>query len=189
MTIIALVAVLATVLRGGDDWTAHKGSAAVPIAFEHPADWTLQQQADVFVVASPHADEFRTLFATPVTADWATANETIKNTPEEATGFYAQTLDTLDPRGGAQQLQETLQSSLPGKVSVFSEVVQVSVGGQPAVRLEGSIADPQRGGQLDFTGWAVERADEPALVIYFCAPSRCDNALANRFIRSVSFPA
>ncbi|WP_371779591.1 serine/threonine protein kinase [Streptosporangium subroseum] len=188
VTIIALVAVLATVLRGGDDWTAQKGSAAVPIAFEHPADWTLQQQADVFVVASPHADEFRTLFATPVTADWATANETIKNTPEEATGFYAQTLDTLDPRGGAQQLQETLQSSLPGKVSVFSEVVQVSVGGQPAVRLEGSIADPQRGGQLDFTGWAVERADEPALVIYFCAPSRCDNALANRFIRSVSFP-
>jgi serine/threonine-protein kinase len=186
-TIVALVAVLATFLRGGDDWGVHEGSAAVPVGFEYPAGWTLEPQADVFVLASPRADEFRTLFATPVTADWATANETIKNTPEEATGVYAQTLDTLDPRGGAQQLQETLQSSLPGKVSVFSEVVQVSVGGQPAVRLEGSIADPQRGGRLDFVGWAVERPDEPALVIYFCAPSRCDNALANRFIRSVSF--
>ncbi|MDP9845379.1 serine/threonine-protein kinase [Streptosporangium lutulentum] len=188
VTIVALVAVLVTVLRGGgDDWTAYAGSAAVPIAFEHPGDWTLQPQADVFVVSSPQADEFRTLFATPVTADWATANETIKNTPEEATGLYAQTLDTLDPRSGAQQLQETLQSSLPGKVSVFSEVVQVRVGGYPAVRLQGSIADPQRGGQLDFTGWAVERPDEPALMIYFCAPGRCDNALANRFVGSVSF--
>ncbi|WP_345003454.1 serine/threonine-protein kinase [Streptosporangium album] len=185
--IIALVVVLATVMRGSDAWVAYEGSAAVPIAFERPGDWTLRPHADVFVVASPKVGEFDTLFGTPVTADWAAVNEIIKNTPEEATGVYAQTLDTLDPRSGAQQLQETLQSSLPGTVNVYSEVVQVRVGGKPAVRLEGSITDPQRGGRLDFTGWAVERADKPALMIYFCAPSTCDDALANRFVRSVSF--
>nr|BFE88427.1 hypothetical protein GCM10020093_110280 [Planobispora longispora] len=137
----------------------------------------------------PRAEEFRALFSTPVVADWAAVNEIIKSEPEEATGVFTQTLDTLDPRGGSQQLQETLQSSLPGTVSVFSQVVQVSVGGQPGVRLEGAIADPQRGGQLDFIGYAVERPDEPALVIYFCAQGRCDDSLANRLVRSVSFPS
>ncbi|WP_433254917.1 serine/threonine-protein kinase [Streptosporangium sp. CA-135522] len=185
--IVALVALLATVLRGGDAWVPYAGSAAVPIAFEHPGDWTPRPHADVFVVASPKAGEFDALFGTPVTADWAAVNEIIKDAPEQATGVYAQTLDTLDPRGGAQQLQETLQSSLPGTVSVYSEVVQVLVGGKPAVRLEGSITDPQRGGKLEFTGWAVERPDEPALMIYFCAPGGCDDAVANRLVRSVSF--
>ncbi|MFF5212609.1 serine/threonine-protein kinase [Streptosporangium sp. NPDC000396] len=189
VAIIALVAVLATVLRGGDEWVPYQGSAAVPIAFEHPGDWDLRPHADVFVMASPRVEEFQALFRTPVTADWAAVNEIIKSAPEEATGIYAQTLDTLDPRSGARQLQETLQSSLPGTVNVFSEVVQVRVGGQPAVRLEGSITDPQRGGRLDFTGWAAERPDEPALMIYFCAPGGCDDALANRFVRSVSFRA
>ncbi|WP_229810845.1 serine/threonine-protein kinase [Streptosporangium pseudovulgare] len=185
--IIALVATLATVLRGGDEWASYPGSPAVPIAFEHPGGWEPRPHADVFVVASPRAEDFRALFGTPVTADWATVNRIIRDAPEDAVGVYAQTLDTLDPRGNAQQLQETLQSSLPGTVNVFSEVVQVRVGGQPGVRLEGSIADPQRGGRLDFTGWAVERPDEPALVIYFCAPTACDDALADRFVRSVSF--
>ncbi|GAA3119613.1 serine/threonine-protein kinase [Streptosporangium carneum] len=185
--VVALVAVLATILRGGDAWTSYAGSSAVPIAFEHPGGWTPHPHADVFVVTSPRATEFDALFGTPVTADWATVNEIIKSSPGEATGIYAQTLDTLDPRGGTQQLQETLQSSLPGAVNVFSEVVQVRVGGQSAVRLEGSIADPQGGGKLDFTGWAVERPDEPALMIYFCAPGTCDVTLANRFVRSVSF--
>ncbi|MEV8630401.1 serine/threonine-protein kinase [Streptosporangium sp. NPDC051023] len=185
--VVALVAVLATVLRGGDAWTSYPGSSAVPIAFEHPGGWTLRPHADVFVVTSPKAEEFDALFGTPVTADWAAVNEIIKSSPAEATGIYAQTLDTLDPRSGAQQLQETLQSSLPGTVNVFSEVVQVRVGGEPAVRIEGSITDPQRGGKLDFTGWAVERPDEPALMIYFCAPGTCDATLANRFVRSVSF--
>ncbi|MFF4987443.1 serine/threonine-protein kinase [Streptosporangium saharense] len=185
--VVTLVAVLATVLRGGDTWAPYAGTAAVPISFEHPSGWTPRAHADVFVVVSPKAGEFDTLFGTPVTADWAAVNEIIKASPTEATGIYAQTLDTLDPRSGAQQLQETLQSSLPGTVNVFSEVVQVRVGGKPAVRLEGSITDPQRGGRLDFTGWAVERQDEPALMIYFCAPGTCDSALANRFVRSVSF--
>ncbi|MFJ2029117.1 serine/threonine protein kinase [Streptosporangium sp. NPDC087985] len=185
--IIALVAVLAMVLRGGDTWVSYEGSTAVPIAFDHPGDWTLRPHADVFVVASPKVEEFDALFGTPVTADWAAVNEIIRDAPEKATGVYAQTLATLDPRGGAQQLQETLQSSLPGAVNVYSEVVQVRVGGKPAVRLEGSITDPQRGGRLDFRGWAVERPGEPALMIYFCAPSRCDDALANRLVRSVSF--
>ncbi|MDP9861585.1 MULTISPECIES: serine/threonine-protein kinase [Streptosporangium] len=187
VAIIALVGVLATFLRGGEDWVPYAGSAAVPISFEHPGGWTPRPHADVFMVASPKAGEFDALFATPVTADWAAVNEIIKNTPEEATGLYAQTLDTLDPRGGAQQLQETLQSSLPGTVNVYAEVVQVLVGGRPAVRLEGSITDPQRGGKLEFLGWAVERPDEPALMIYFCAPGRCDDGLANRLVRSVSF--
>ncbi|MGJ6961607.1 serine/threonine protein kinase [Streptosporangium sp. G11] len=187
--IVALVAVLATFLRGGDTWAAYKGSSAVPVSFQYPGTWTLQPHADVFVAASPKVEQFRALFATPVTADWAAANEIIKDAPQDATGLYAQTLDTLDPRSGAKQLQETLQSSLPGTVSVFSQVVQVSVGGQPAVRLQGTIADPQRGGQLEFTGWVVDRQDEPALMIYFCASGRCDDAVANRFVRSVSFPA
>ncbi|WP_030921326.1 serine/threonine-protein kinase [Streptosporangium amethystogenes] len=186
--IVALVAMLATFLRGGDTWVAYQGSAAVPVAFQYPGAWTLQPHADVFVVASPRVEQFRALFATPVTADWATVNEIIKDAPQDAGGLYVQTLDTLDPRSGAKQLQETMQSSLPGTVSVFSQVVQVSVGGQPAIRLQGTIADPQRGGQLEFTGWVVERPDEPALIIYFCASGRCDNATANRLVRSVSFP-
>ncbi|GAA3445493.1 serine/threonine-protein kinase [Planomonospora venezuelensis] len=188
--IVALVTVLALILRGGGDaWEPYRGSAAVPVAFEHPEGWTALQHADAFTVAAPRAEEFRALFSTPVTADWAAVNEIIKTEPEEATGVYTQTLDTLDPRGGAQQLQETLQSSLPGTVSVFSQVVQVSVAGQPGVRLEGSIADPQRGGQLDFVGYAVERPEEPALMIYFCAPGGCDDSVANRLVRSVSFPS
>ncbi|GAA3033588.1 serine/threonine-protein kinase [Streptosporangium longisporum] len=187
--IVVLVAVLASFLRGGDAWAQYRGSSAVPVAFEHPDGWTLEPHADVFVMASPRSDRFRALFATPVTADWAAANEIIKATPQEATGLYAQTLDTLDPRSGAERLQETLQSSLPGTVSVFSQVVQVSVGGKTASRLQGTIADPQRGGRLDFTGWVVDRPDEAALLIYFCAPGTCDDAIALRFVRSVSFPA
>ncbi|WP_440097631.1 serine/threonine-protein kinase [Streptosporangium sp. H16] len=187
--IVALVAVLATFLRGDDTWVAYEGSPAVPVAFQYPGTWTLEPHADVFVAASPKVEQFRALFATPVTADWAAANEIIKDAPQDAAGFYAQTLDTLDPFSGAKQLQETLQSSLPGTVSVFSQVVQVSVGGRNASRLQGTIADPQRGGQLEFTGWVVERQDEPALLIYFCSSGRCDDAVANRFVRSVSFPA
>ncbi|MGC5011253.1 serine/threonine-protein kinase [Streptosporangium sp. DT93] len=186
--IVVLVALLATFLRGGDAWAAYDGSAAVPIAFQHPGGWTLEPHADVFVMASPRVDRFRALFATPVTADWAGANEIIKDAPKDATGLYAQTLDTLDPRSGAERLQEALQSSLPGTVSVFSQVVQTNVGGRTASRLQGTIADPQRGGQLDFTGWVVDRPDEAALLIYFCAPGTCDTATALRFVQSVSFP-
>ncbi|GHH63197.1 hypothetical protein GCM10017673_03640 [Streptosporangium violaceochromogenes] len=187
VAIVALTALLVAFLRGGDAWASYPGTSAVPVAFEHPGGWTTRPHADVFTVTSPRVAEFDALFGTPVTADWAAVNEIIKNAPEEATGIYTQTLDTLDPRGGTQQLQETLQSSLPGTVNVFSEKVQVRVGGQSAVRVEGAIIDPQRGGKLDFTGWAVERPDRPALMIYFCAPGTCDDGLANRFARSVSF--
>jgi serine/threonine-protein kinase len=96
-----------------------------------------------------------------------------------------QILDTLDPNAQTQELQETLQSSLPGGVSITSGVVQVSVGGRPGVRIEGAIADPQGGGRLDFIGYAVDRKGEAALLVYFCAPNTCQDSVAQRIAGSV----
>ncbi|RBQ20152.1 serine/threonine protein kinase [Spongiactinospora rosea] len=184
--IVAVAAVLAVLLRGGEsEWTRYAGSAAAPLRFDHPGDWVARTHTDVFTVASPHGAAFERLFVTPVSADWSEANRLLRDDPETATGLFVQVLDTLDPNAGVQDLQETLRSSLPGTVSITSGIVQVPVGGRPAVRIEGTLADPQGGGNLDLIGYAVDRPGAAALLVYFCAPGTCRDDVAQRIAGSV----
>ncbi|MDF5755706.1 serine/threonine-protein kinase [Spongiactinospora sp. TRM90649] len=185
--IVAAAAVLSIMLRGTGEieWARYDGSKAAPLRFDYPQDWTTKTHADLFTVASPHGTEFERLFVTPVSADWTETNRLLRADPATATGLYVQVLDTLDPNAQAQELQETLQSSMPGGVSITSGVVQVSVGGRPAVRIEGALADPQGGGRLDFVGYAIDRQGAAALLVYFCAPNTCQDTVAQRIAGSV----
>ncbi|GLW10633.1 hypothetical protein Misp01_57610 [Microtetraspora sp. NBRC 13810] len=181
-----LAAVL--VLRGGEqEWARYDGSVAAPMRFEYPADWTARTHTDLFAVASPPdtVPVFEMLFVTPVSGDWADANQIIATDPEAATGVYALILDTLDVNAPVGDLQEGLQSILPGTVSVSGAPVPVRVGARPAIRLKGAIGDPQDGGRLEFTAYAIDRPGEVALLVYFCAPAGCQDPVAERIAESV----
>jgi serine/threonine protein kinase len=187
-SVVAAIGALALALylvlgAGQTSWTRFEGAPGAPVKFDHPSGWTARTQGDLFVVASPHPAEFAALFGTPIKADWSPVNRIITEDPATATGVYVQVLDTLDWKGDAQQLQDTLQSVLPGPVKV-ADVVQARVAGRSAARMEGSISDPLGGGRMEFVGFAIDRPRTPALMIYFCVAGSCDDSLVDRVVHS-----
>ncbi|MBB5132820.1 serine/threonine-protein kinase [Thermocatellispora tengchongensis] len=186
--IVAAAMALALVLRGGEaDWKRYAPTVAAPISFEYPGEWTARTHTDLFAIASEQVDVFERLFVTPVSADWASANQVIRDDPEAATGVYAQVLATVTADSQADEVTDALSSSLPGQVSVPSEPVQVTVGGQPGVRLKGAVSDPQNGGRLDFTAYVVDHQGGTVLLIYYCAAAGCQDSVAERIAGSVEF--
>ena len=54
--------------------------------------------------------------------------------------------------------------------------------------MTGTISDPAQNGTLEFTAYVVRRDDEPtALLTFFCAPGRCDKAVMEHAVSTVTF--
>ncbi|MEV5409316.1 serine/threonine-protein kinase [Thermopolyspora sp. NPDC052614] len=188
------LAVVALVLfnPGGQSpvtWHTFSGNLAAPFTFSHPAEWSTRVHGDEYVIISPSAAEFETLFSVPLVSDWTTVNRIINSEdPGRAAGILAQVNNTLDV-SDVQHLKDTLPAVLPGPVGFGSEPTAATVGGRPGFRVTGTINDPQQGGRLDFVAYLVRRAQgQPtALITFFCAPGRCDNSMIDRVVGSVAF--
>ncbi|NUT40717.1 MAG: serine/threonine protein kinase [Thermoactinospora sp.] len=187
---VALILLLALGGLGGGsepEWTAYKGNPGAPVAYEHPADWTVRTHEDLFSVASPKAQEFETLFLAGVGADWTPVSALMKSEPESVTGLYVQLADGIDYNADAAQLKGALDTILPGEVEIGVKPVTDSLGTTTAARrFEGTMVDRKsRTSSLSFTGYVVDRPGKRLLMLYFCAATACSDTTQER-IRSSS---
>lgn len=188
-TLVAAVAALALVAfiimsHRGDTWSRYQTSTAAPLTFDYPGDWTVRTHRDLFAVASPHAQEFESLFVAGPGADWSTVSQIVAEDPDAASGVYVQTSDTLDPAGDSEQMKAKMEVMLPGEVDV-GKPVQDQAGNRPATRFDGSLRDPATGARLAFVSYVIDREPKTMLVMYFCAKTTCDDATQTRIRQSV----
>ncbi|MGW0803213.1 serine/threonine protein kinase [Nonomuraea sp. NPDC002799] len=188
-TLVAAVAALALVAmiimnHRGDTWSRYQTSAAAPLTFEYPGDWTSRTHQDLFAVASPHAQEFEALFVAGPGADWSAISSVVTEDPEGASGVYVQVADTLDASGTSELMKAKMESLLPGEVDL-GKPVQDQAGNSPATRFDGSLHDPASGTRLGFVSYVIDRRPKTMLVMYFCAKATCDDATQTRIRQSV----
>ncbi|MEQ4716561.1 protein kinase [Nonomuraea sp. B19D2] len=188
-TLVAAVAALALVImiimnHRGDTWSRYKTSAAAPLTFEYPGDWTVRTHQDLFAVASPHAQEFESLFVAGPGADWTAVAQIVEDDPDSASGVYVQVSDTLDAGGTSDQMKAKMEALLPGQVDV-GKPVQDQAGTSPATRFDGALHDPGSGTRLGFVSYVIDRQPKTMLVMYFCAKTTCDDATQARIRQSV----
>ncbi|MBF8190853.1 protein kinase [Nonomuraea sp. K274] len=191
-TLVAAVAALALVAmiimnHRGDTWSRYTTSAAAPLTFEYPGDWTVRTHRDLFAVASPHATEFESLFVAGPGADWSAVSQIVADDPDSASGVYVQVSDTLDARGDSEQMRAKMEVLLPGQVDL-GKPVQDQAGNKPATRFDGALHDPDTGTRLGFVSYVIEREPSTMLVMYFCAKTTCDDATQTRIRQSVHLP-
>ncbi|MEV4114406.1 serine/threonine-protein kinase [Nonomuraea sp. NPDC049695] len=188
-TLVAAVAALALVVmiimnHRSDTWSRYKTSAAAPLTFEYPGDWTVRTHQDLFAVASPHAQEFESLFVAGPGADWTAVSQIVEDDPDSASGVYVQVSDTLDANGTSDQMKAKMEALLPGQVDV-GKPVQDQAGTSPATRFDGALHDPGSGTRLGFVSYVIDRQPKTMLVMYFCAKTTCDDATQARIRQSV----
>ncbi|WP_433441440.1 serine/threonine protein kinase [Nonomuraea sp. CA-141351] len=188
-TLVAAVAALALVImiimnHRSDTWSHYKTSAAAPLTFEYPGDWTVRTHQDLFAVASPHAPEFESLFVAGPGADWTAVSQIVADDPDSASGVYVQVSDTLDASGTSDQMKAKMEALLPGEVDV-GKPVQDQAGTSPATRFDGALHDPASGTRLGFVSYVIDRQPKTMLVMYFCAKTACDDATQARIRQSV----
>jgi serine/threonine-protein kinase len=188
-TLVAAVAALALVAliimnHRGDTWSHYKTSAAAPLTFEYPGDWTVRTHQDLFAVVSPHAQEFESLFVAGPGADWTAISQVVEDDPDAASGVYVQVSDTLDASGNSEQMKAKMEALLPGQVDVGKPVPD-QAGSSPATRFDGSLHDPGTGTRLGFVSYVIDRQPKTMLVMYFCAKTTCDDATQTRIRQSV----
>ncbi|MFC4119246.1 serine/threonine protein kinase [Nonomuraea zeae] len=188
-TLVAAVAALALVAmiimnHRSDTWSRYKTSAAAPLTFEYPADWTVRTHQDLFAVVSPHAQEFESLFVAGPGADWTRVSSIVSDEPDSAAGVYVQVSDTLDASGSSEQMKAKMEVLLPGQVDVGKPVPD-QAGSSPATRFDGALHDPETGTRLGFVSYVIDRQPKTMLVMYFCAKATCDDATQTRIRQSV----
>ncbi|MFE3448224.1 serine/threonine protein kinase [Nonomuraea sp. NPDC059194] len=177
------VAVVLVLSSGGEGMLTYKPTTGVPMTFEYPDSWTARTHADLFAVASPSAPQFDSLFAASAGADWSQVDAL---EPTDATGVYVTLADTLDPSADLQGIQDTLNTMLPGKVTVTQEPTEALLAGRKATKFEGIMRSSTTTGALNVTGYLVDTPTRPALFLYFCAPAACDPALLAKIRTSVA---
>ncbi|MEV4169068.1 protein kinase [Nonomuraea sp. NPDC049709] len=188
-TLVAAVAALALVAfvimnNRGETWTDYKTSAAAPLTFEYPGDWTVRTHQDLFAVASPHAAEFEELFVAGPGADWSKIKEITDGDPDSVAGVYVQVSDTLDASGTSELMKPKMEALLPGQVDL-GKPVQDQAGNSPATRFDGTLHDPASGTRLAFVSYVIDREPKTMLIMYFCAKATCDDATQARIRQSV----
>ncbi|MFI7417981.1 serine/threonine protein kinase [Nonomuraea sp. NPDC049684] len=189
VTLVAAVAALTLVAmiifnHRGDTWSRYAASAAAPLAFEYPGDWSARTHQDLFAVASPHATEFESLFVAGPGADWSAISQIVADDPDSAVGVYVQVSDTLDAGGDSEQMKSKMDNLLPGQVDL-GKPVQDQAGSSPATRFDGVLHDPAGGTRLGFVSYVIDRQPKTMLVMYFCAKNTCDDAVQTRIRQSV----
>lgn len=191
-TLVAAVAALALVAvvimnNRGESWTRYKTSAAAPLTFDYPGDWTVRTHQDLFAVASPHAQELEQLFVAGPGADWSRIAEIFDDDPESLSGVYVQVSDTLDASGTSELMKPKMEALLPGQVDLGKPVLD-QAGNSPATRFDGSLHDPGTGTRLGFVSYVIDREPKTMLVMYFCPRTTCDDAVQARIRQSVHVP-
>ncbi|NRQ38820.1 serine/threonine protein kinase [Nonomuraea sp. NN258] len=188
-TLVAAVAALALVAmiilnHRGDTWIRYQASSAAPLTFEYPGDWTARTHQDLFALASPHAEEFESLFVAGPDADWAPIAALIADDRESVSGLYVQVSEAIDVNAPSESMKAKMDVFLPGEVTL-SKPAQDKAGTSPATRYDGSLVDPESGTRLGFVGYVIDRQPKRVLLMYFCAQTTCDGPAHDRIRDSV----
>ncbi|MFI7613364.1 serine/threonine protein kinase [Nonomuraea terrae] len=191
-TLVAAAAALALVAfivvsEQAETWLRYKTSAAAPLTFDHPGNWTVRTHQDLFAVVSPHASAFEELFVAGPGADWTAVSEIVAGEPDSVSGVYVQVSDTLDAGGTSEQMKAKMEALLPGQVDLGRPVPD-QAGNRPATRFDGALHDPGTGTRLGFVSYVIEREPKTMLIMYFCARATCDDATQTRIRQSVHVP-
>lgn len=175
--LVAAAAAALLLTRGGT--ATYPGSSAAPFSFAYPDSWSVRAHSDVSVIASPKADEFETLFQTPVFADWSRVSAL---GPDDSVGVFAGVSDTLNT---PSTIAANLPGLLPGKVTLNAPS-STAVAGTTATRYQGSLSDPKGGPtRLDLTVLVIPHSPSAAYLVYFCAPSSCDAEVSGTLASSL----
>ncbi|MCW2876648.1 MAG: Serine/threonine protein kinaselike protein [Sphaerisporangium sp.] len=167
----------------------YPGATAAPLSFEYPGGWQASTHADEYVIVSPAAAEFDTLFSVPIASDWTAVNALLAAHPEQATGVFTELNDTITTSDTPETLKRSLSFVLPGPAEFASAPTTATVAGKPAFRLTGVVNDPGQQGRLDLVVYIVGRGQgQPvALITFFCPPAKCDQTLIEHVIGSARF--
>ncbi|MBP2702577.1 protein kinase [Microbispora sp. RL4-1S] len=195
LAILVSIAVAATLIltRGGDTaatWNTYPGSVAAPFTMAYPSTWgNAKTNSDQWMIASPSVEEFNALFAVPGNGDWSKVGPIISQRPDQAVGVFGQVSNAISTTDSPLDLQQSLQSVLPGTIGYTGAPVAATVGAAPAFKLSGVMSDPQQTTRLDFTAYVVRRdaGDTSVLITFFCPSGRCDQTLIDHMINSVAF--
>ncbi|MFC6085022.1 serine/threonine-protein kinase [Sphaerisporangium aureirubrum] len=193
--VVVALAVAATLLFGqGTSPLATKdktypGTTAAPFTFQYPGGWSAVTHADEYVVASPAAAQFDTLFSVPIASDWSAVNQLLATTPDQATGVFARVSDTITTSDSPEELKRSLSFVLPGPADFASAPSTATVAGRPAFKLTGVVNDPAQQGRLDLVVYIVSRGQgQPVVLIaFFCPPARCSATAMDHLIGTVAF--
>ncbi|GAA3822029.1 hypothetical protein GCM10022226_48030 [Sphaerisporangium flaviroseum] len=191
--VLASVAVVATLLASQGSTPLgtkrYPGTTAAPISFEYPGGWDARTHADEYVIVSPAAAEFDTLFSVPIASDWTAVNALLSAHPDQATGIFTELNDTFTTSDTPETLQRSLSFVLPGPAEFASAPTTTTVAGKPAFRLTGVVNDPGQQGRLDVVAYIVGRGQgrPVALITFFCPPAKCDQSLIDKVIGSARF--
>jgi serine/threonine protein kinase len=189
-----VVAVALIVAKGGGDtaatWNTYPGSTAAPFTMAYPSTWgDAKTNGDQWMIATSAVEEFNALFAIPGNTDWSKVGPVITGQPDRAAGVFAQVSNTLSTSDSPVEIQQGLQSSLPGNASVIGAPEATTVGGKPAFKVIGVANGPQPAERLDFTAYLVRQdtGSETVLITFFCAPAKCDHGLIDHMVYTVKF--
>ncbi|MEW9527785.1 protein kinase [Microbispora sp. NPDC049125] len=195
LAVLVSVAVAATLLltRGGDTaatWKTYPGTTAAPFKMNYLAAWgDAKTNSDQWMIASPARDDFEALFAVPGNTDWSKVDPIISGHPERATGVFAQVSNTLSTSDSPVDIQQSLQSSLPGNVGYGGAPLAATIGARPGFKISGVLTDPQQTTSLKFTTYLVrqEAAGSTVLITFFCPPAKCDTENIQHMVDSITF--
>ncbi|WP_248959555.1 serine/threonine-protein kinase [Sphaerisporangium perillae] len=167
----------------------YPGTTAAPISFEYPGGWEARTHADEYVIVSPAAPDFDTLFSVPIASDWAAVNALLTAHPEQATGIFAEVNDTITTSDAPETLKRSLSFVLPGPADFASALTTATVAGKPAFKLTGVVNDPTQQGRLDLVVYIVGRGQGQPVVLmaFFCPPGKCDQSMIDNVLGSVRF--
>jgi serine/threonine protein kinase len=164
---------------GGSAYVQSTANGLVPFTFSHPADWR-RAGGGTNVVFSPHAEEILPLFQQPGEArNWSATRRLLAEDPQGVVGLYTFFVSTRYS-GSTNDLQRTLQSLLPGRIT-FTGGTQAMLGDTPAARLDGRLRDPGGGaGQLRFECYIAQLATEEPRTVHLILFSSTDAFERNR---------
>ncbi|WP_405139414.1 serine/threonine protein kinase [Sphaerisporangium sp. NBC_01403] len=167
----------------------YPGTTAAPLSFDYPGGWEARTHADEYVILSPAAAEFDTLFSVPIASDWTAVNGLLTTHPEQATGIFTEVNDAITTSDTPETLKRSLSFVLPGPADFASAPTTATVAGKPAFKLTGVVNDPAQQGRLDLVVYIVGRGQgQPvALIAFFCPPAKCDQTMIDGVLGSVQF--
>jgi serine/threonine-protein kinase len=176
-----------TPLAAGDK--TYPGTTAAPFSFVYPGEWSAVTHADEYVVVSPAAAQFDTLFSVPIASDWTAVNQLLATTPDQATGVFARVSDTITTSDSPEALKRSLSFVLPGPAEFASAPSTATIAGRPAFKLTGVVNDPSQQGRLDMVVYIVSRGEgrPVVLIAFFCAPAKCAPGTMDHLISTVKF--
>lgn len=161
--------------RGGGRSETYAGSLAVPFTFRYPHGWSGVAHGGNtgFVIFSRRPHDEQQLFAG---GGWREADQLLRDRPGDVAGLWTRhTSNGLYDITNPEAIQEQIRSDMSGSSFTFERQQRLSLGDHDALRIDGTMKDPNGSGALHFRYFLVAvqpYGDETAHLLFFSTPDR-----------------